>query len=113
MYFSAPYFYRKCVPEFVQGFHQWKQQQHDQQVLRPDDLLANSGGVFTSWLEWVQGRSQIPIADSDAREQLKDRLTQKACEMIETAERLETGLRTAAYVLAARQLSRAIAAKAA
>lgn len=48
------------------------------------DLLANSGGVFASWLEWVQGRSQVPIGDTDARARLEDRLCQKSNELLET-----------------------------
>lgn len=76
------------------------------------DILANSGGVFASWLEWVQGRSQVPISNADARSRLKDRLGCTARRVCKTAGELGVDLRTAAYVEAARQLSRAIEARA-
>ena len=31
------------------------------------DVLANAGGLFVSWLEWVQGRAQLPFSSDDVR----------------------------------------------
>jgi len=72
------------------------------------DILANAGGVFVSWLEWVQGRTQLPMDEREVSERLKERMTERSRQVGETASELETDLRTAAYVLAARRLNDAI-----
>lgn len=74
------------------------------------DVLANGGGVFVSWLEWVQGRSQVPIPAEEVADRLKTRLTARAEAVAEASRELNLGLRGAAYALAARRLSQAIRA---
>ena len=75
------------------------------------DVLANAGGVFVSWLEWVQGRTQVPFTDEEVRQRLQDRMTSRAGAVADTADDLDCDLRTAAYALAAQRLSAAICAK--
>ncbi len=75
------------------------------------DILANAGGVFVSWLEWVQGRTQLPFEAEEVSDRLKTRMTQKSRQVADTAQELETDLRTAAYALAARRLNSAICSK--
>jgi len=74
------------------------------------DILANSGGVFVSWLEWVQGRTQTPIEPTDVAERLEDRLRERATAVAEKADELSVSLRVAAYALAAERLAEAISA---
>lgn len=72
------------------------------------DILANGGGVFMSWLEWVAGRSGLPFPDGEPEARLKERMSASAGRVAEIAEEYEMGLREAAYALAATRLSRAI-----
>ena len=74
------------------------------------DVLANAGGVFVSWLEWVQGRTQIPFAQDEVETRLQERLQDRAKAVIETANELDVDLRKAAYVLAAQRLAKAVSA---
>jgi len=74
------------------------------------DILANSGGVFVSWLEWVQGRTQIPFGTDEVKQRLEDRLSQRARAVIEAAEEFDADFRTAAYILAAQRLAQAVSA---
>ncbi len=75
------------------------------------DILANAGGVFVSWLEWVQGRTRLPFAVDDIAERLQARMHARARAVAEMADDLEGGLRLGAYALAARRLSDAICSK--
>lgn len=74
------------------------------------DILANAGGVFVSWLEWVQGRSQMPIGPSEVAERLRARMCAKADEIVAVSGELDVDLRRSAYVVAARRLSEAVRA---
>ncbi|WPZ32369.1 Glu/Leu/Phe/Val dehydrogenase [Thalassobaculum sp. OXR-137] len=75
------------------------------------DVLANAGGVFVSWLEWVQGRTQIPFSDHDVDNRLKKRLEDRSKAVIEAAQEFDVDFRTAAYVLAAQRLAKAVSAQ--
>ncbi|MEO1329060.1 MAG: Glu/Leu/Phe/Val dehydrogenase [Pseudomonadota bacterium] len=74
------------------------------------DILANGGGVFSSWLEWVQGRTQTPFDAESQRERLRSRMTARAEAVAQEARRLNVDLRRGAYALAAQRLADAQAA---
>lgn len=64
------------------------------------DVLANAGGVFVSYLEWVQDREAFFWEKSDVNKQLKKAMD-RAFERVVAKEGLTHGdLRTAAYVCA-------------
>ncbi|WP_316015234.1 Glu/Leu/Phe/Val dehydrogenase [Roseobacter sp. HKCCA0434] len=75
------------------------------------DVLANAGGVYVSWLEWVAGRSGEIIAPDEVDRRLKERMTERAKAVRETAAEFECDLRTAAYIEAARRLDDAVTAR--
>lgn len=75
------------------------------------DVLANAGGVFVSWLEWVHGRSQMPITPDEVASRLENRMTARSKAVADAASRHGVGLRRAAYALAAEKLSKAYCAK--
>jgi len=72
------------------------------------DVLANAGGVFVSWLEWVQGRSGMPFEDEEVARRLERRMAERARAVEATGRELDLPLRGAAYALAARRLSKAV-----
>lgn len=74
------------------------------------DLLANAGGVVVSWLEWVQGRTEMPLGEEEVRDRLTDRMTSRAKAVREEVGKLDCDLRTAAYALAGKRLAEALRA---
>jgi glutamate dehydrogenase (NADP+) len=75
------------------------------------DILANAGGVFVSWLEWRQGRSGVPVTETEAARLLAVAMHERAGAVIAMAGRLDTGLRRAAYAVAAERLAEGIRAR--
>jgi glutamate dehydrogenase (NAD(P)+) len=73
---------------------------HDRGVFIVPDILANSGGVTTSYFEWVQDRHGYFWTEKE----VNDRLEVKMCEafeaVLQTSLRYRVDLRTAAYIVA-------------
>jgi glutamate dehydrogenase (NAD(P)+) len=73
---------------------------HEKGVFIIPDILANSGGVTTSYFEWVQDRYGYFWEEKD----VNDRLEKKMCEafdaVLKTSIRYKVDMRTAAYIVA-------------
>jgi glutamate dehydrogenase (NAD(P)+) len=73
---------------------------HERGVFVVPDILANGGGVTTSYFEWVQDRHGYFWTEKE----VNDRLEAKICEaynaILQTALRYKVDMRTAAYVVA-------------
>src|SRR4026209_1191108 len=73
---------------------------HEKGVFVIPDILANSGGVTTSYFEWVQDRHGYFWEE----EEVNCRLEQKMCEafkaVLDMSIRYKTDMRTAAYIVA-------------
>jgi len=73
---------------------------HRRGVLIIPDILANSGGVTTSYFEWVQDRYGYFWEEKD----VNDRLEKKMCEafdaVLKTSIKYQVDMRTAAYIVA-------------
>ncbi|MCD6549647.1 Glu/Leu/Phe/Val dehydrogenase [Candidatus Micrarchaeota archaeon] len=68
------------------------------------DVIANSGGVVGSYLEWVQGRSGFFYDDAELEERFSRRMKQTFDNVYGYAKEHETDLRTAAYAIAMRRI---------
>jgi glutamate dehydrogenase (NADP+) len=75
------------------------------------DVLANAGGVFVSWLEWVHGRNSSVMDHDETLDVLRDRMHRRGRAVLDMYERHGCDLRQAAYGIACETLAEAIAAR--
>ena len=75
-------------------------QLHSRGVFVIPDILANAGGVTTSYFEWVQDRHGYFWEEWDVNERLERKMYVAFHAVLETALKYKTDMRTAAYVVA-------------
>ncbi|MHC1578248.1 MAG: Glu/Leu/Phe/Val family dehydrogenase [Dehalococcoidia bacterium] len=73
------------------------------------DVLANTGGVIVSYLEWVQGLQFLFWDEEEVNDQLQKILTKAFAEVLQTSQREKVDMRTAAYMIALDRLATAMA----
>src|SRR5580765_1687204 len=64
------------------------------------DILANAGGVTTSYFEWVQNRHGYFWEESEVNQRLERKMQEAFDNVLETSIKYKTDMRTAAYVVA-------------
>lgn len=74
-------------------------------VLVIPDILANSGGVVTSYFEWYQNVYKQSWSRKKVFRMLKNKMEYAALEVTKLAEKHKVSLRQAAYILALHRIS--------
>jgi glutamate dehydrogenase (NAD(P)+) len=73
---------------------------HDRGVFVVPDILANSGGVTTSYFEWVQDRQGYFWSEKEVNDKLEAKMTEAFNAVLQTSLKYRVDLRTAAYIVA-------------
>jgi glutamate dehydrogenase (NAD(P)+) len=73
---------------------------HRRGVFVLPDILANAGGVTTSYFEWVQDRYGYFWEEAEVNERLEKKMVDAFDAVFAMAEKYKTDMRTAAYIVA-------------
>jgi glutamate dehydrogenase (NAD(P)+) len=73
---------------------------HEHGVFVIPDILANAGGVTTSYFEWVQDRYGYFWEEEEVNQRLEKKMCEAFDDVLATSLRYKTDLRTAAYIVA-------------
>ena len=73
---------------------------HERGVFVVPDILANSGGVTTSYFEWVQDRHGYFWTEKEVNDRLEAKMCEAYTAVLQTALRYKVDMRTAAYIVA-------------
>ena len=83
---------------------------HDMKIAVLPGILMNSGGVLVSYLEWVQNRNAERKTASYVDQILKQKMRYATRKVLDMLNNHNVSLRTAAYVLALKRISRIVEA---
>jgi glutamate dehydrogenase/leucine dehydrogenase len=75
------------------------------------DVLANAGGVATSYFEWVQNREGRYWKAAEVQEKLREIMGNATRDVVELAKRQKISLRSAAFSLAVARIAEAEVAR--
>ena len=73
---------------------------HNRGVFVIPDILANAGGVTTSYFEWVQDRHGYFWEEAEVNKRLEQKMVDAFNAVLEMAKKYKTDMRTAAYIVA-------------
>jgi glutamate dehydrogenase (NAD(P)+) len=99
---NAPAIKAKVIAEGANGptTPDAHRQLHERGVFVIPDILANAGGVTTSYFEWVQDRHGYFWSEDDVNARLESKMVEAFSDVLQTSTRYKTDLRTAAYIVA-------------
>jgi glutamate dehydrogenase (NAD(P)+) len=75
-------------------------QLHERGIFVIPDILANAGGVTTSYFEWVQDRHGYFWEEHEVNQRLEAKMMEAFHDVLQTSIKYKIDLRTAAYIVA-------------
>ena len=73
---------------------------HERGIFVIPDILANAGGVTTSYFEWVQDRHGYFWEEDEVNHRLEAKMVEAFQDVLATSVKYKTDMRTAAYIVA-------------
>ena len=73
---------------------------HERGIFVIPDILANAGGVTTSYFEWVQDRHGYFWEEEEVNKRLEAKMVEAFDDVLKTSVKYKTDMRTAAYIVA-------------
>jgi glutamate dehydrogenase (NAD(P)+) len=73
---------------------------HERGIFVIPDILANAGGVTTSYFEWVQDRHGYFWEEEEVNTRLESKMVEAFDDVLKTSVKFKTDMRTAAYIVA-------------
>ena len=73
---------------------------HERGIFVIPDILANAGGVTTSYFEWVQDRHGYFWEEDEVNKRLESKMVEAFDDVLQTSVKYKTDMRTAAYIVA-------------
>ena len=73
---------------------------HERGIFVIPDILANAGGVTTSYFEWVQDRHGYFWEEEEVNRRLETKMVEAFRDVLQTSLKYKTDMRTAAYIVA-------------
>jgi glutamate dehydrogenase (NAD(P)+) len=73
---------------------------HERGIFVIPDILANAGGVTTSYFEWVQDRHGYFWEEDEVNKRLESKMVEAFEDVLETSKKYKTDMRTGAYIVA-------------
>jgi glutamate dehydrogenase (NAD(P)+) len=73
---------------------------HERGIFVIPDILANAGGVTTSYFEWVQDRHGYFWGEDEVNHRLEAKMVEAFDDVLKTSMKYKADLRTAAYIVA-------------
>jgi len=106
---NAPTIKARVIAEGANGPTTPEAHQHlfDRGVFVIPDILANAGGVTTSYFEWVQNRHGYYWDETDVNNRLERWMVEAFNRVLATSLNYKTDLRTAAYIVAITRVAEA------
>jgi glutamate dehydrogenase (NAD(P)+) len=83
---------------------------HERGIVGIPDVLANAGGVTTSYFEWLQGMRQEYWSRREVIGRLEETMRRSTAEVWEVRNAEKVDMRLAAYIVAVRRVAGAIRA---
>ncbi len=80
---------------------------HEKGIFLVPDILANSGGVITSYFEWVQNLQELLWSEDEVNDRLSRIINRGFSEVLALAASRKVHMRTAAYILAVGRVAKA------
>jgi len=99
---NAPIIRAKIVAEGANGptTPEAHRHLHERGVFVIPDILANAGGVTTSYFEWVQDRHGYFWEEEEVNHRLETKMVEAFRDVLDTSVRYKADMRTAAYIVA-------------